>query len=124
VDVLSGNPPKTTPTRRRSFQWEQTAATDPPLDTLEYVLTWMGHQCCGACPGWMRSMHAVAWLLPRGALVGSVGLVVLDARHRPEPQDQLIEGLRAVNRCVRRDHIRVLLTSYDPQHDAQGVRRS
>lgn len=123
MDVLSGIPPKTTPTRRRSVPWEQTAATDRPLDTLEYVLMWMGHQCSGACPGWMRSMHSVAWLLPRGAPVGSVGLVVLDARHRPEPLDQLIEGLRWVNRCVRRDQIRVLLTSYDPERDSQGVLR-
>lgn len=123
MDVLSGIPPKTTPTRR-SVPWEQTAATDPPLDTLEYVLMWMGHECSGACPDWMRSMPSAAWLLPRGGLVGSVGLVVLDARHRPEPLDQLIEGLRAVNRCVRRDHIRVLLTRHDPEHDAQGVPRS
>lgn len=81
---------------------------DNVVDTIAAVLAWMGHRCRGTCPGETCSIEMSAWVVPRGRLAGSVGLVVLDITDRSEPLLDLFDTLRAVNRCTRVDRIRVL----------------
>lgn len=78
------------------------------LETLGNLLSDLGHQCSGACPGRTLTLDGLVWVIPRRGLPTSVALVLFDLNQRPEPLVELIRTLRAVNQCVRVDRIRVL----------------
>lgn len=78
------------------------------VDTLAELLVRLGHTCRGRCPVEPFSLDGLICAIPRRPLPGSVALVLIDLSRRPEPLVELFRVLRAVNRCVRLDRIRVV----------------
>lgn len=78
------------------------------VDTLDELLVRLGHQCRGGCPDEPFSLQGLICVIPRRQLPGSVALVLFDLSLRPEPLVELFRVMRAVNRCVRLDRIRVV----------------
>lgn len=72
---------------------------------LATVLATMGHDCEGSCPPELDRLKAI-WHVPRGRQVGSVGLIVVDVDDDDSITD-LAHIVATVNRCTRRDRIRV-----------------
>ncbi len=78
------------------------------VDTLVDLLVRLGHQCRGGCPDEPFSLDGLICVVPHRQVPGSMALVLIDLSHRPEPLVELFRVLRAVNRCVRLDRIRVV----------------
>lgn len=79
------------------------------LGTLAALLARLGHRCRGRCPTEFVPLTGLICVVPGQHLPGSIALVLFDVVQRSEPLSELIDMLRAVNRCTRFDRIRVLL---------------
>ncbi len=78
------------------------------LGIVADLLEHLGHRCSGRCPNQAFTLEGLVCVIPRRELPTSVVLVLFDLNQRPEPLVEIIRMLRAVNRCVRGDRIRVL----------------
>ena len=78
------------------------------VDTLVDLLVRLGHECRGRCPDESFSLDGLIYVIPRRQLPGSVALVLIDLRQRPEPLVELLRVMRAFNSCARLDRIRVV----------------
>ncbi len=77
-------------------------------DTLAELLVQLGHRCRGECPDEQYPLTGLICVVPCGHISGSVAVVLMDITQRPGPLAETCRVLRAINNCVRHDHIRVV----------------
>lgn len=85
-------------------------STEVSAFTLATALAWLGHDCDGGCPATAMCIPAGVWFVrdsSPGRSWRQETLVVIDVGDDPARAARLRALLGEINRCTRRNHIRV-----------------